>query len=82
MLSWKPAWLETIETGLGIVAVLAQLAFLAYVDLMAVPLDMSHARTWIYLLLRLGAHLIICFINASILGLQGWGLWLRRAGDF
>jgi hypothetical protein len=55
------------EVSCGGVAVLLQLALLAWVDLAIIPPDPIAVRKWMYRLLRFAAHFVILFIHFPLI---------------
>jgi hypothetical protein len=76
--------LDLFEKTVGGIAVLLQLAVLAWVDLAVRPPDKVLIRRWAFRALRLGAHLVVIFIYFLGLSLQSddftSSIGLRRAG--
>jgi hypothetical protein len=60
-------WMSFFERGCGGVAVLLQLALLAWVDLAIKPPDPIVVRRWMYRLFRFAAHFVILFIHGPLI---------------
>jgi hypothetical protein len=63
-------WLAFLENVCGAVAVLLQLALLAWVDLAAIPLDPILKRRWVFRCVRMSAHCIVFLIHLPFMLLR------------
>jgi hypothetical protein len=63
-------WLDVCEKSLGTVAVLLQLAILAWVDLAVIPPDPNLIRRWEFRTLRLCGHLVVLLIHVPLIVLM------------
>jgi hypothetical protein len=63
-------WVALAEKVCGAVAVLLQLALLAWIDLAVMPPDSNLVRVWAFRLFRLSAHFVVFLIYLPLMGLQ------------
>jgi len=63
-------WITLCEKVCGAVAVLLQLALLAWVDLAVIPPGPNLIRNWLFRLLRLSAHFVVFLIHIPLMALQ------------